>query len=204
MGKSIETFARLLSERRMDPNPFVLHLVVLYSQIEARSKTVMQYFQTSTLENHLLNGTLLTMGLLQQFQDHLQDLHEVSRALVILEYFNDRHSTTISKQLRDMDRLEKETAKLAPEFQIDVEGHERIRDGFFCLQDFCDHRARQIRNRKERLSGVTALVSSINNDGDSIELTNEAVVQLDSKSRQHDEPQNRRAKYDNCRRDSYR
>ena len=58
-----------------------------------------------------------------------------------------------------MDRLEKEARKLGEEYAVDPNGHDQTRDSFLFLRDFCIDRDRRVRNRKQKVQNLIALVS---------------------------------------------
>lgn len=76
----------------------------------------------------------------------------------MLEHKNNRDQSTIDNLLNDLDRLRVATGKLPASYPIELETHERIKDAFLCLKDFCKDRGGRLSNRKQRVQNLIALV----------------------------------------------
>lgn len=140
-------------------HPFTLHLAIMYKVISERNEGVLRVIKTLlAIENHVLDGSLISMNILGEFRAYVQQLHEISRQLIIIEHYNDRDKSTVGSLLKDMDRLERETNKLGNEYAIDADVHERAKDGLLCLQDFCMDRVRRLHNLKQRVQNLITLV----------------------------------------------
>lgn len=160
---AVEKFVQLLEEQHAICHPFTLHLVAMLEIVQIRNGTIKRHLQTLiAVENELLVGSLISMQVLNNFKNYTQKLHELSRALIMLEHYNERDLANLSKLLKDMDRLERVVERVvskgAPKFSLNAELHHRTRDGFLCLQDFCSDRGKRIRNWKERVQNLIALV----------------------------------------------
>ena len=110
------------------------------------------------IEDSLLAGSLMAMKSLDQFRQQAQELHELSRSMIISEHYNDRDLSNLRNLLGDMERLEKEGNKLGGGCEVDFDSHERMKDGLLCLLDFCMDRTRRLNNRKQRVQNLIGLV----------------------------------------------
>lgn len=182
---------------------FTLHLAIMYQIISDRNGGALQDIKALlAIENDVLDGSLISMNILGEFRVYIQQLHELSRNLVIFEHYNDRDKSTLGNLLKDMDRLERETNKLGNEYAIDADAHERTKDGFLCLQDFCIDRSRRLHNRKQRVQNLITLVrfQSVWENQHSLSIF-EPDLQSHSKSRQYHKSQDCRRKYEYRTRD---
>lgn len=113
--------------------------------------------------------------------------------MILLEQHNDRDLSNVRNLLNDMGRLEKEANKLGEEYAIDRSRYDQTSDGLLCLQDFCIDRDRRLKNRKQRVQNLIALVRHIPIDE---KLTNAHTISADvalqshSQSRQYHEFEN--------------
>jgi hypothetical protein len=145
-----------------------IHTVIMYCVIIRRKETMEQALkQLLTIERKLLDGSLIAMEILEQFGEHIQTLHEMSRALIILEHYNERSMSTIGNLLKDLDRLRQRSLASGHETALRAEAIERVRDGLSCLQDFCSDQSRRLRNRKQRVQNLITLVRNRSDDGHS-------------------------------------
>lgn len=111
-----------------------------------------------SIERQILNGNLIAIKLIKELGNYSQELHVLSRDMILLEAHNDRDLSNVRNLLNDMGRLEKEANKLGEEYAIDRSRHEQTSDGLLCLQDFCINRDRRLKNRKQRVQNLIALV----------------------------------------------
>lgn len=157
---AVQRFSELAQETGEIVHPFALYLVILQSVMSLRDAGMTYYLKSLLLiEDALLGGSLMATESLEQFRQQTQGLHELSRSMVITEHYNDRDLSNLRNLLNDMDRLEKEGERLGEGFGVDVEAHERLRNGLNCLLDFCADRARSIGNRKQRMQNLIGRVS---------------------------------------------
>lgn len=143
-------------------HPFTVHLLLMYNYIRGRDPSLDRGLQRLVAAEHNLLWDSVpdraTMGA-EESKAELQSLHDLSQAGIILEHYNNREQSTIKNLLRDLDRLWAETSKLSGCYPIDLDTHGRIKDGFLCLEDFCNDRALRLSNRKHRVQNLIALVS---------------------------------------------
>ncbi|KAK0118526.1 hypothetical protein ONS96_011622 [Cadophora gregata f. sp. sojae] len=156
---AIRGFCELIQQREETVHPFALHLVILQDSIGPREE-IMTFDLKSLLliEDSLLKGSLMAMQSLDEFRQQTQELHELSRSMIIIEHYNDRDISNLRNLLRDMERLAKEGNRLGGEYEVDFDSHERMNDGLLCLLDFCIDRARRLSNRKQRVQNLIGLV----------------------------------------------
>ena len=156
---TVQGFSELAQEREESVHPFALHLVIVRAAIILRDATMMYDLKSLLLiEDSLLAGSLMAMKSLDQFRQQAQELHELSRSMIISEHYNDRDLSNLRNLLRDMERLEKEGNKLGGGCEVDFDSHERMKDGLLCLLDFCMDRTRRLNNRKQRVQNLIGLV----------------------------------------------
>jgi len=148
-------------------HPMTCHLVIMHDVVNYRDAG-MHWIMKGLLaiESQLLDGSLISMKVLGQFGKYTQDLHDLSRELIIMEHYNDRDLASIRNLLRDLDRMEKRAKSMGREFEIDEEAGERTRAGFACLEDLCVDRMRRLLNRKQRVQNLIALVGCSHLSGD--------------------------------------
>lgn len=89
----------------------------------------------------------------------LQSLHNLLRWMLVQEQHNGRDLETAEILVRELERLYKETLRSPDSIMIDEYLHERIKDGFLCLVDFCHDRGRKLQFRRLRLQNLISLVS---------------------------------------------
>lgn len=140
-------------------HPFSLHLAMMFDTFCAKSDMIENNLKTLlSIERQILNGSLIAMKLIKELGNYSQELHVLSRDMILLEAHNDRDLSNVRNLLNDMGRLEKEANKLGEEYAIDRSLHEQTSDGLLCLQDFCVDRDRRLKNRKQRVQNLIALV----------------------------------------------
>jgi hypothetical protein len=143
-------------------HPFSLHLALMFDIISAKGDLMENNLKTLlSIEKQILNGSLIAMKLVEELGNYSQELHVLSRDMIILEQYNDRDLSNVRNLLNDMGRLEKEANKLGEEYAIDRSRHDQTSDGLLCLQDFCIDRDRRLKNRKQRVQNLIALVRHI-------------------------------------------
>jgi hypothetical protein len=160
MERSMREFASLCKRFGQSIHPFSLHLAMLYGVIYAKGPRMEnEYITLLSVERDLLNGRLISMKLIEELSNYSQRLHVSSRDIITLEQMNNRDLSNVCNLLKDMDRLEKESKKLGEDAALDPIAHDQTRAGFLCLQDFCIDRDRKLKNRKQRVQNLIALVS---------------------------------------------
>jgi hypothetical protein len=143
-------------------HPFSLHLALMFDIISAKGDLMDNNLKTLlSIEEQILNGNLIAMKVVEELGNYSQELHVLSRDMILLEQHNDRDLSNVRNLLNDMDRLEKEANKLGEEYAIDRSLHDKTSDGLLCLQDFCIDRDRRLKNRKQRVQNLIALVRHI-------------------------------------------
>jgi hypothetical protein len=163
----ITEFTGLCKSSAQAIHPFSLHLAMMFDTICAKSDMMEKNMKTLlSIERQILNGNLIAMKLIKELGNYSQELHVLSRDVIILEQHNDRDLSNVRNLLNDMDRLEKEANKLGEEsdgeeYAIDQSLHDQTSDGLLCLQDFCIDRDRRLKNRKQRVQNLIALVRHI-------------------------------------------
>ncbi|KAG4437607.1 hypothetical protein IFR05_006911 [Cadophora sp. M221] len=111
---AIRRFSDLALETGQDIHPFALHLITLQSVISIRDAKMTYNLKSLLLiEDALLDGSLMATQSLEKFRQQTQELHELSRSMIITEHYNDRDLSNLRNLMRDMERLEKEGAKIA-------------------------------------------------------------------------------------------
>jgi hypothetical protein len=158
----ITEFTGLCKSSAQAIHPFSLHLAMMFDTICAKSDMMEKNLMTLlSIERQILNGYLIAMKLIKELSNYSQDLHVLSRDMIILEEHNDRDLSNVRNLLNDIGRLEKEANKLREEYAIDGSLHDQTSDGLLCLQDFCIDRDRRLKNRKQRVQNLIALVRHI-------------------------------------------
>ncbi len=114
-----------------------------------------------SIEEQILNGNLIAMKLVEELGKYSQELHVLSRDIILLDQHNNRDLSNVRNLLNDMGRLEKEANKLGKDYVIDRSRHDQTSGGLLCLQDFCMDRDRRLKNRKQRVQNLIALVRHI-------------------------------------------
>ena len=142
-------------------HPFTVHLLLMYSFIRKRNLALDAGLRRLVAAEHNLLWDSVpdrpTMGA-EENKAELQSLHDLSQAWIVLEHYNDREQSTIDNLMLDLDRLLAETTKLPASYPVDLETHERIKDAFLCLKDFCKDRGGRLKNRNQRVQNLIALV----------------------------------------------
>jgi hypothetical protein len=157
--ESIRRFEKLSETRSFFLHPFWSHFVLLYHVIDTRNKPLDNSFhKLLAIESQLLDGTLIKTRPADGFQQQVQDLHEILRALITLEHSNEYDYSLIGKILLDLDLLTQECSSLGAKFAIDAETESRIKSAFLCLQHICEDRKRRCKNRKQRAQNLVELV----------------------------------------------
>ena len=143
-----------------DIHPFAIHLSLLEAAARGRSSQIERIFKSVLpVEESLLFDNSIGMSGPHVIKKELQSLHNFHRWIIIHDFYNSRNMAAASNLVRELDRLIRITKGNKGYLQIDSFEHERIRDGFYCFQDFCNDRARALRNRQQRVQNLINLVS---------------------------------------------
>jgi hypothetical protein len=76
----------------------------------------------------------------------------LSQTIITCEQYNGRDLANVRSLPNVMDRVEKEYA-------IDPDDHDQTKGGFLRLRHFCIDRNRRLKNRKQRVQNLIALIS---------------------------------------------
>ena len=140
-------------------HPFTVHLVLLSSEITSRMTPMADTLDKMLdVEKRLLESHLPTFLSAKMLKTDLQNLHGISRLLIVCAHRTARDLSNLEKLLRDLERYEREIQRNPTYFPIDSYVHERMRDGFLSLQDACVNIDRRLENRMKRVSNLIALV----------------------------------------------
>jgi hypothetical protein len=83
----------------------------------------------------------------------------LSHTIITREQYNGRDLANVRSLPNVMDRVEKESQKLEKEYAIDPDDHDQTNGGFLRLRHFCIDRNRRLKNRKQRVQNLIALIS---------------------------------------------
>ncbi|PVH73623.1 hypothetical protein DL98DRAFT_519816 [Cadophora sp. DSE1049] len=165
----LRRFCELAQERGEELHPFAFHLVILQDAIRSRDPNMAYNLKSLLLiEDLLLEGSLMTTQSLDKFRQQTQELHEMSRSMIITEHYNDRYLSNLRNLMRDMEGLENEGKRLSEGCEVNYDSHERTKDGLLCLLDYCMDRARRLNNRKQRVQNLIGLLYNLTANRDSM------------------------------------
>lgn len=116
------------------------------------------------IESQLLDGSLVKMKSLDEFGQHIQDLHEILRTFITLEHSNEQDLSLMDDILVDFDLLSREACSLGKEYALTPASEARLKNAFLCLRRLCKERGRKFRNRKQRAQNLVELVSAAGNN----------------------------------------
>ena len=140
---------------------FSIHLLLMYSLISKRNLHLdCGLRRLVAAEYNLLWEPVPNKDMgPEETKAELQSLHDLSQAWIVLQHYNKREQSTIDNLLRDLDRVSKKSSEVQCRHPIDPDAHERLKDAFLCLKDFCEDRPGRLNNRKQRVQNLIALVS---------------------------------------------
>ncbi len=148
-------------------HPFALHLVFLFKGALSRYAKLEDLFhRLLTLETHLLReDSRVTAETAQNTKIRLQTLHGLFREMVAGENVNKKDLATVDSLLSDLGRLQMLAQTGQDTYPLDEESHQRVKDGFLCLKNFCESREVRLANRSRRVENLIGLVRFLDNAG---------------------------------------
>lgn len=155
-------------------HPMAIHLAIMYDNIHSTSTEHEQFIiSLNAIEKQLLTGSPVAshteLSIAEgYYSKYTQSLHLLSRQMIIEDNCTGRSTATLTRLIKDTEKILQETEKLRDTQQIDIERLERVRDGLLCLEDFCIDRARRLQNRKQRVQNLIALIYNLTANKDSI------------------------------------
>ena len=158
----INTFKERIESVGARSHPFAFHLALLFRDVYSRNAHVGTFLRTLLLlEDQLIfDDTRVTFQDPDETKKQLQQLHSLYQDFIINQNYNNRDVATIKCLLRDLERLDK-LQDTKNTFPIDQYLHQRVIDGFLCLQDFCEDRAVRLASRTQRVQNLIGLVRTV-------------------------------------------
>ena len=161
--EAIKVFENLSKEQDLLLHPLWTHLIILCYVTGGRDlplKTCSQ--RLFAVEAQLLDGSLISMAIIEGFEKHIQGLHEILRTFITLQHSYDRDVSLINKIIVDLGRLSGDPVRLDKERTFELNTGSRMKDAFLYLRYSCEENCRKLNNRRQRSQNLIELVSNAN------------------------------------------